>query len=194
LKVATARVVLIDDEELFLSTISRILTRAGYEVLPANRPHQALEIVRNNAQIDLVISDVNMPEMRGMELVREIARIRPGIASLLFTGGLIDPAEVPEGVPILRKPFSTAELISAASAAMERFAQIATDFARTCQKSAELQVQSQQLISECQNVAREAAETIREALAQRTPRDKDAVPLGPSTAKKNALKKHHHLT
>ena len=191
---ATARVVIIDDEELFLNTISRIMSRAGYEILPANRPNQALEIIRNNARIDLVISDVNMPEMRGMELVREIARIRPGTASLLFTGGLINPAEVPEGVPILRKPFSTAELISAANAAMERFTQIATDFARTCQKSAELQVQSQQLISECQNVAREAAETIREALAQRTPRDKDAVPLGPSTAKKNALKKHHHLT
>jgi DNA-binding NtrC family response regulator len=125
LKLATARVVIVDDEELFLNATSRILSRAGYEVLPASRPHQALEIIRN-APIDLVISDVVMPEMRGTELVRKIGRIRPGTARLLITGGLIDPAEVPEGVPLLRKPFSTAELISAASAALERSAQIST--------------------------------------------------------------------
>lgn len=74
---ATARVVLVDDEESFLDATSRILGRAGYEVLPANRPHQALEIIRNNAPIDLVIADVAMPEMGGPELISEIVRI-PG--------------------------------------------------------------------------------------------------------------------
>lgn len=120
---ATARVLVVDDDDLFLNATSRMLSRAGYEVLPANRPHQALEIIRKNPPIDLVISDVAMPEMRGTELVREIARIRPETARLLFTGGPTDPAEAPEGVPLLRKPLSHAELISAASAALERSAE-----------------------------------------------------------------------
>jgi len=120
--VATARVLVVDDDDLFLNATSRMLSRAGYEVLPANRPHQALEIIRKNPQIDLVISDVVMPEMRGTELVREIARIRPETARLLYTGGPTDPAEAPEGVRLLRKPLSHAELISAASAALERCA------------------------------------------------------------------------
>lgn len=126
---ATTRLLIVDDEELLLDALSRMLSKAGYEVLAANRPRQALEIIKKEAPIDLVISDTAMPEMRGTELVREIARMSPRTARLLIAGGVIDPEEVPADVPLLRKPFSTTELISAARAALEQSAQISADIA-----------------------------------------------------------------
>jgi DNA-binding NtrC family response regulator len=171
--VAAARVVIVDDEEVFLGAASRILSRAGYVVFPANRPLLGLEIIRDNAPVDLVISDVSMPDMRGTELLRETARITPGTARLLITGGLLDPAEVPEGVPVLRKPFTSAELISAISAALERSAQISISLARSEQKYAGLQAQSQRLISECENLVRESTDMISKSRANRTPAEQE---------------------
>jgi DNA-binding NtrC family response regulator len=136
---ATARVVIVDDEELLLNAASRILRAVGYEVLPVEEPHQVLEIIRNKAPIDLVIADVVMPKMRGPELIREIARMSPGTATLLITGGLIDPLEVPESAPVLRKPFSAAELVSAASAALDSLPKEVPTSPRVCEGSAKLQ-------------------------------------------------------
>lgn len=126
---AAARVLIVDDEELLLNAMSRMLSMAAYEVLSANRPHQALEIIRKEAPIDLVISDIAMPEMRGPELIREIARISPRTARLLIAGGFVDSEEVPEDVLVLSKPFSATELISTAGAVLGRCAQIGAGIA-----------------------------------------------------------------
>jgi CheY-like chemotaxis protein len=92
-----------------------MLRREGYEVFPAAGPRQALEIVRNNSP-DLVLSDIVMPEMRGTQLVRDIVRLSPQTVGVLLTGYF--PGNVPDGVALLRKPFTLQGLIHAIEAAL----------------------------------------------------------------------------
>src|SRR4051812_26619516 len=101
---AATRVLVVDDDSLMLEVVSRMLHREGYEVLPAHGPQQALDLVRNAHPVDLVLADIRMPEMSGPQLVREMADLSPRMASMLMTAGLIDTADVPEGVAVLRKP------------------------------------------------------------------------------------------
>ena len=119
---ALARILLVDDDEIYVNAMTRLMIRRGYEVVSATRPSQALEIVKNSPQFDVVVSDVTMPEMCGTELVREIAQLTPGTARILISGGKVDPAELPEGVPLLRKPLLTEELICAVQAILDRSA------------------------------------------------------------------------
>ena len=114
------RVLVVDDERMILRAVSRMLEReGGYEVLPANGPRQALEIVKNNLHVHLVISDIEMPEMKGTQLIRVVAKLSPQTAVLLMTGHLY-PVDVPDGVPVLKKPFSKQVLLSAVQAILAR--------------------------------------------------------------------------
>jgi CheY-like chemotaxis protein len=111
--VEAARVLVVDDDAMMLASVSKMLGRYGYQVLTASGPLEALEIVRTTPPIQLILSDVAMPEMRGTQLVSEVFRLSPQTAGLLITGDPAGPRDVPEGVAVLRKPFSTAELILA---------------------------------------------------------------------------------
>jgi CheY-like chemotaxis protein len=82
-------------------------------VLTAQGPRQALEFVRSQAQIDVVLSDVRMPEMQGTDLVSKLAEMLPQTTCILMTAGICEPDDVPKGVPLLRKPISTPDLIAA---------------------------------------------------------------------------------
>jgi DNA-binding NtrC family response regulator len=114
------RVLVVDDERVILRSVSRMLEReGGYEVLPANGPRQALEIVENSAPVHLVVSDIEMPEMKGTQLIRAVAQLSPQTASLLMTGHL-NPVDVPDDVPVLKKPFSKQDLLSAVRAILTR--------------------------------------------------------------------------
>ena len=110
---AAARVLVVDDDALTLATVSKMLSDQGYEVLPASGPRQALDIIKTQPPFQLILSDVAMPEMRGTQLVSEVLRLSPQTAGLLMTGDVASATDVPEGVAILRKPFSTAEVILA---------------------------------------------------------------------------------
>lgn len=97
-----------------------MLDRNGYEVLSAASPRQALEILSGNPPFDLVVSDNHMPDGQGSHLVRNIARLSPRTACLIMTGGVIKPADTPDGVIVLRKPFSNSDLISAVRTTLAR--------------------------------------------------------------------------
>jgi DNA-binding NtrC family response regulator len=107
-----------------LASVRKMLSRQGYEVVPAFGPRQALEIVRTAPPIQLILSDVSMPEMLGTQLVSEVFRLSPQTAGLLMTGDLASPPAVPEGVAVLRKPFSTAELILAVQLTLTQSAEL----------------------------------------------------------------------
>ena len=121
---AAARVLVVDDDALMLATVSQMFSGQGYEVVPASGPRQALEIVRTTPPIQLILSDVSMPEMRGTQLVSEVFRLSPQTAGLLMTGDIDSLPDVPEGVAVLRKPFSTAELILAVQSTLTQSAQL----------------------------------------------------------------------
>jgi DNA-binding NtrC family response regulator len=85
---AAARVLVVDDDAMMLASVSKMLSRQGYDVLPASGPRQALEIVRTTPPIQLILSDIAMPEMRGTQLISEVFRLSPQTAGLLITGDL----------------------------------------------------------------------------------------------------------
>lgn len=81
------RILLVDDEEDLIYAGEKALRYLGYEVVATSSSLEALELFRARpGQFDLIITDQNMPKMTGVELVREILSIRPGIPILLCTG------------------------------------------------------------------------------------------------------------
>jgi DNA-binding NtrC family response regulator len=94
-----------------------MLRLKGYEVLSAAGARKALEIVRDSSSIHLVVADLLLPEMKGTQLIREVLRLSPQTACLLMTYG-IDVPDIPDGVALLRKPFSSEELFRAIQAAL----------------------------------------------------------------------------
>ena len=115
-----ARVLVVDDELGVLQLLSRGLEARGHDVLAAPHPRMALELVRGNRfpGIDLIVSDVIMPEISGPDLVREIAKDLPGVPAI-FISGLTAGEKLPEGAAFLRKPFSLSELTSKVDAMLE---------------------------------------------------------------------------
>jgi signal transduction histidine kinase/ActR/RegA family two-component response regulator len=104
-----------EDHALLRGAISRVLFNLGHEMLIAEDGAQALEMSRGyQGEIDLVITDVVMARMGGLELVGHLATERPHLR-VLFTSGYsrdkalpaIDP---PHGIDFLRKPFTAQEL------------------------------------------------------------------------------------
>jgi DNA-binding NtrC family response regulator len=114
---AVTRILVVDDHAMMLNAITQMLSREGYEVFSALGPRQALEIVKNNSP-HLVLSDIVMPEMRGTQLVHEVLQLSPRTAVVLMTGYVPGTLDVPVGVPLLRKPFTSQELFHAVEAAL----------------------------------------------------------------------------
>jgi DNA-binding NtrC family response regulator len=119
-----ATILVVDDDEVFLALTCRMLIRYGYEVLRANGSGQALEAVNNNNHpIDLIVSDNQMAGMQGTALISEIKQRSPQTVCVLMTGGVIKSGDVPDGVTVLRKPFSIQCLISTVEGALAQPAQ-----------------------------------------------------------------------
>jgi two-component system response regulator (stage 0 sporulation protein F) len=78
------RILLVDDEENARAALARILTREGYEVFTAGNGCEALEHLQISP-VELVITDINMPEMNGMSFLRELNRLYPGIVVIMIT-------------------------------------------------------------------------------------------------------------
>jgi DNA-binding NtrC family response regulator len=76
---------LVDDEERFLATTSKLLERMGYCVLTAAGGAQALELLSSNP-VDVVVLDVKMPGMDGIDALREIKRRFPMVEVIMLTG------------------------------------------------------------------------------------------------------------
>lgn len=75
----------VDDERVSLKVRSRVLEKAGHEVIQADSAAEALEILRSRS-VDLVLTDLLMPVMTGAELAREVKKLRPNLPVVLFSG------------------------------------------------------------------------------------------------------------
>jgi hypothetical protein len=118
------RVLLIDDERSLAEAGRRRLERFGYRVEAFTSSVQALEALRADpARADLVLSDLSMPELGGLELARALAGIRSDLPVLLLSGYVEDLTERElEGTSIrrvLRKPIAGAELSAALRAVLD---------------------------------------------------------------------------
>jgi DNA-binding NtrC family response regulator len=107
----TETLLIVENETAIRNLLQMALQKTGYTVLAAASAREALDIVRGHAaSIDLVITDVVMPDMNGPELVRQLAPIRPGIRTLFMSGylddALGDHGMLPSDVNFIQKPFS----------------------------------------------------------------------------------------
>jgi signal transduction histidine kinase len=107
----TATILVVDDESLMLTMAETILTEFGYKVLTANGGQKALAILsRDDAAVDLVVTDLVMPGMGGRELVERIRQLAPTV-KILCTSGYVMPADKQTGTVYLQKPFTSGELL-----------------------------------------------------------------------------------
>ena len=80
-------VLCVDDDEAMLVVVESFLRRAGYRVTAHRNPHEAVATVRGQASdIDIVVTDFNMPEMSGLDLAIELAHIRPDLPVVVSSG------------------------------------------------------------------------------------------------------------
>ncbi len=87
-------ILLIDDEETVINISEMMLVRLGYRVLKAHSGHEGLKLYKKNkSAIDLIISDLEMPEMNGKEVMDKLREIDPQIKVVLSSGGLTEAEE-----------------------------------------------------------------------------------------------------
>lgn len=104
-------VLLVDDEDLLLTMGQTVLSAYGYKVLAANSGHKALELVEKaTTPIELVITDMVMPQMSGRELIEQLQLRLPGVP-VLRTSGFVRPASAEETDGYLAKPFTSQQLL-----------------------------------------------------------------------------------
>ena len=115
-------VLLADDDPLVRDVVRAILTQAGYEVLNAVDGEQALELSRSyDGSIHVLLTDVKMPRMDGVQLSHLVAQERPGIKVLVMSGKTSgELTALSENVHFLRKPFLPKTLRERLSAMLNR--------------------------------------------------------------------------
>jgi DNA-binding NtrC family response regulator len=116
-------ILLVEDEEPVLEVVRSLLVMNRYMVIEASEVQQAIEICKGYPhKIDLMITDVIMPEMSGVELAKRIVRFRPDIRVIYMSGyrrdGLAQQG-LRNDMIFLQKPFQMEELILKVREALE---------------------------------------------------------------------------
>ena len=111
-------VLAVDDDGLVLMNTAVMLQDMGHTVFEATSGNQALEILRREPSVDLVITDHAMPRMTGAQLAAAIKAERPELPVILATGYAELPPDVDARLPKLGKPFRQQELMQAVTAAI----------------------------------------------------------------------------
>ena len=108
-------ILFIDDDEVVVKITEKILQKLEYKILKAHSGHEGLQLFQTyQGQIDLVICDMIMPEMDGLEFVFKLREIDPSVKVLLSSGSLIDEDEkdvVRRGFNgLIKKPYNIKDL------------------------------------------------------------------------------------
>ena len=108
-------ILLVDDEEMVVKVTDKMLQKMGYKTIKANSGHEGLKLFKTyRNQIDLVLCDMIMPKMDGLELVHRLREIDLCVKVLLSSGSLIDEDEkdiVLRGFDgLIKKPYKMNDL------------------------------------------------------------------------------------
>jgi PAS domain S-box-containing protein len=109
------RILLVEDDFLIRSNTAEMLIEMGHDTAEASDGAEAVGFLQAN-EIDILITDIGLPDINGVELAVDILAMRPDIAVVFATGEQSLPAHAPAAALLLRKPYSLAEL----KAAVER--------------------------------------------------------------------------
>ena len=111
------RILVVEDEDALRTETARLLMNSGYIVLEAADGRQALDLLHEEATVDLIVTDVAMPQMRGDQLAAEVGSRWPGIPLIYVTG--IDSGVRALGRPTVLKPVDEAALLTAVRTALD---------------------------------------------------------------------------
>jgi len=121
-----ACVVVIDDQEPIRRIVRRALEQAGHQVLDAEDGELGLQLLERHA-VDVVLSDIFMPGMDGIQMLRQIRKQYPAVKVIVMSGGdssgMLDlrrDAELLGAVKSLSKPFTTHEIVAVVNSVLER--------------------------------------------------------------------------
>jgi DNA-binding NtrC family response regulator len=115
------RVLIVDDEEDIQAICSIITSNAGMEPVAFAEPVDAIDFLTGGARVDVLLTDLNLPQMSGLDLAKHVAESQPTLPIVLMTGrhDYIDAAIALGAIPLL-KPFSIEQLTTALQDALER--------------------------------------------------------------------------
>jgi CheY-like chemotaxis protein len=100
-----------DDNRDAVDVVARLLEAADYSVIAAYSVRQALDLLDERPEIDLVLSDIRMPEIDGFDFLRVLRHRFPSLPIVLITGlPLTDEDVIPTEAVILEKPFAIEDL------------------------------------------------------------------------------------
>ncbi|MCK5691702.1 MAG: response regulator [Bacteroidales bacterium] len=123
------RILIIDDDHHILLMIKKMLERAGFEVDLASNGNEGLELFKK-MPVDLVITDIIMPEKEGLETIREMKRLRPDLKIIAMSGGgkvssdnYLNTAKIFGASRTLAKPFSQKQMVSAVQDLLGKFSE-----------------------------------------------------------------------
>lgn len=124
LKQGYARVLLVDDDEIVRQVTAELMEASGFAVLSVASAAAALAVVGGDAAVDVLVSDLSMPEMDGVSLIKEVQRRRPGLPAILLTGLATNAAEIAAGgtgggFSLLRKPVQGHQLVDLVSVLLD---------------------------------------------------------------------------
>jgi DNA-binding NtrC family response regulator len=115
-------ILVIDDEKDILQLITTMLTAEGYEVVAAEDGQRGLELLQDFDDIEIVITDLIMPNKEGIETIMDMHKIRPELKVLAMSGGgrggistYLSTAKNIGAAATLAKPFRKQELLDAVS-------------------------------------------------------------------------------
>lgn len=109
-------ILVVDDEMLVLDVMNKLLTRCGYRVLLAEDAAEALEhLLENGGEIGVIVTDIIMPDMNGLELLRRVKEIHPGLPAVAMSGNIdqefLEKLEEIGVTEVIDKPFRADQLL-----------------------------------------------------------------------------------
>ena len=114
-----ATILIMDDEEAILGFLKERLMGEGFNVLTASDGKEGMNLFNDN-QVDLVITDILMPDQDGFETIMELKKISPNIKIIAMSGGghgnpkyYLDTARSSGAKYTIEKPFKTSDLVEA---------------------------------------------------------------------------------
>jgi CheY-like chemotaxis protein len=111
------RILIVEDSQDIRFIVREILQRKGYTTVEAENGLEALETLERDSQVDLIISDIRMAKMNGLELLGELKQRYPHIPAIILSVHTvpewIDEAMQKGAVSYLIKPFTPAQLLGA---------------------------------------------------------------------------------
>jgi PAS domain S-box-containing protein len=120
-----ARVLLVDDDAIVREVMAELMETSGFVVLQADCATDAFKVLNGGADVDILVSDLSMPDMDGVTLIKEAQRLRQGLPAILLTGFATNAAELAVGgamsgaFSLLRKPVQAQHLAERVAALLE---------------------------------------------------------------------------